>query len=82
MSIKQLEKSGIEAIKNLRKSKLKNGHPFMINSNSLPPGQCYLEYPDGSIVLVTLSRNNNDFIVITKYSSEEGRLIKKKYQLD
>ena len=82
MSIKQLEKSGTQAVKNLRKSKLKNGQPFMINSNALPSGQCYLEYPDGSIVLVTLSRKNNDFKVITEYSSEEGKLIKKKFQLD
>jgi hypothetical protein len=81
MSIKQLEKSGTAAIKHLRESKLKSGQPFMINSNELPSGQCYLEYPDGSIVLVTLCRNTSDFKVINKYSSKEISQIRKKYQL-
>ena len=36
-------------IKSLRKEKLSQGLPFMINSEDLPSYQCYLEYPDGSI---------------------------------
>ncbi len=81
MKLKQLEKSGIQAIKILRESKLKNGLPFMINSNELPSDQCYLEYPDGSIQLVSLCRKNNDFKVIAQYSSADGSQIREKYQL-
>jgi len=81
MKIKRLEKSANQAIKNLRKAKLKNGQPFMINSDSLPSNQCYLEYPDGKIALVSLSRKNNDFKTIIKYSSEEGNSIRKKFKL-
>jgi hypothetical protein len=81
MSIKQIEKSGLQAIKNLRERKLKNGQPFMINSNSLPSGQCYMEYPNGSIALVSLCRKSSDFKVITEYSAKQVNLIRKKYQL-
>lgn len=81
MKVSQLEKSGLQAIKNLRASKLKSGLPFMINAKSLPSNQCYLEYPNGSIALVTLSRKENDFKVITKYSDSEGSVIKKQFKL-
>ncbi|MEO6231121.1 MAG: hypothetical protein ABIP10_13390 [Ferruginibacter sp.] len=81
MKVAQLEKSGIEAIKNLRDYKLKNGLPFMINAKTLPSNQCYLEYPNGSVDLVVLSKKDNDFKVITKYSALEGSLIKKQFKL-
>ena len=81
MKLKQLEKSGIQAIKILRDSKFRNGLPFMINSKELPSDQCYLEYPDGSIELVTLSRKDNDFKVITEFSSEQGEAIRKQFKL-
>jgi hypothetical protein len=83
MKIKQLEKSAIQAVRILRESKLKNGLPFMINSENLPSDQCYLEYPNGSITLVSLSRKSSDFEIIVEYSrdSEESRQIKKKYNL-
>jgi hypothetical protein len=79
MKIKQLEKSANEAIKNLHESKLKNGFPFMINSDDLPSNQCYLEYPNGSIRLVFLSRRTSDFETIIEYSLEESNLIRKKF---
>lgn len=81
MTIKQLEKSGLEAIKNLRASKFRNGLPFMINSNVLPSDQCYLEYADGSVELVELSRRSSDFKVITVFSQKEGITIRKKFNL-
>ena len=64
MSIKQLEKSGILAIKNLRAGKFKLGQPFMINYKILPSDQCYMEYPDGSIIHVKLSRQYSDFKIM------------------
>ena len=81
MNIKQLEKSASQAIKSLRLNKLQNGYPFMINSDSLPSNQCYLEYPDGSIALVFLNRKLNDFKTITEYSSEQSELIRKQFKL-
>jgi len=82
MKLKQLEKSGIEAIKSLREHKLKNGQPFMINSKTLPSDQCYMEYPDGSIALVALCRKTSDFKIIGQFSNEEETAIRKKYQLN
>ena len=81
MKIKQLEKSGKRAVRMLRRNKLNMGLPFMINSHTLPSGQCYLEYPNGSIFIVTICRKNSDFKVISELSSEEGRSIRKKYKL-
>lgn len=81
MTVLQLKKSGIAAVEKLRESKLKSGVPFMINTKTLPSNQCYLEYPDGSIALVVLSRKDNDFKIITKYSNEEGTLIRKEFNL-
>jgi hypothetical protein len=82
IKIKQAEKAAIRVIRNLRESKLKNGIPFMINTNSLPSHQCYLEYPNGLIVLASLCRLSIDFKVIAEYSYAESDLIRKKYKLD
>lgn len=49
--IEEIEKAGIAAVKKLRQKKLQSGIPFMINSKELPGNQCYLEYPDGSMML-------------------------------
>ena len=81
MKLKQLERSANQAIKNLRKEKLKNGLTFMINSDRLPSNQCYLEYPNGSIHLVFLSRKANDFEVIQEYSHEESDMLRKEFKL-
>ena len=71
MKRKKLEKSGLLAIQILRRNKLAHGHPFMINSYKLPEDQCYLEYPNGSIQVVTICRNKKDFEVIRELSIEE-----------
>jgi hypothetical protein len=82
MTRKQLEKAGLQALKDLRRNKLDMGFPFMININTLPPGQCYMEYPDGTIKLVTIDRDHNDFKVITELSSEDVSSFRKKHKLD
>ncbi|MES2773912.1 MAG: hypothetical protein V4722_06995 [Bacteroidota bacterium] len=79
--IQEIEKAGNEAIKRLRSSKLKNGHPFMINSNELPTNQCYLEYPDGSIALVTIIKPAMDFTVIHKLNKTEEAALRQKFNL-
>jgi len=69
---KALERSGNDAVKQLRKAKHDKGFPFMINSKQLPSNQCYLEYPDGRIMLVILkSPDDRDFTVIRELSPIE-----------
>jgi len=76
-----IEKKGAEAVRKLRLQKLQKGSPFMINSKELPAGQCYLEYPDGRIVLVSLTPNSMDYSVIKELTLAEIAIIRKKYQL-
>jgi len=79
--IQEIERTGTAAVKRLRIRKLKSGHPFMINSKDLPGNQCYLEFPDGSISLVTIIKPARDFTVIKKLSQIEGNSIRAKYNL-
>ncbi len=81
MKRKILEMSGLIAIQIIRKEKLMSGHPFMINSPLLPAGQCYLEYPDGSIQIVTLSRSRKDFDLVRILSEQETTSLKTRLQL-
>lgn len=80
-SINDMESAGTEAVKRLRKQKLMNGHPFMINSRSLPKGQCYLEYPDGIIKIASLSPSKAEFTILKNLTSTESSLIRKQYHL-
>jgi len=82
MTIKQLEKSGIDAVKILRKNKHKMGVPFMINVKELPSTQCYLEYPNGYIKLVTIGEDKYDFEVIKELTLSQSNVIRKKYKID
>jgi hypothetical protein len=81
MQRKKLEQSGLLAIQLLRKSKLEQGHPFMINSQTLPEDQCYLELPSGIIQLVRINRSKKDFEVVRELSPKEQSLVKKSLQI-
>ena len=81
MKRKKLEQSGILALQLLRKTNLEQGHPFMINSDKLPIDECYLEFPDGSIQLVSISRSKQDFTVVRQLSVKEQISIRKTLQL-
>lgn len=80
-SIRQLENAGSKAVRKLREKKLRKGIPFMINCNELPSHQCYLEYSDGSINLVTLNASRTDFVVIKKLTTNEMKRLRKKFKL-
>lgn len=80
-NIELIEQTGTEAVRELRKQTLADGHPFMINSNDLPNSQCYLEYPNGSIHLVSLSENKRDFDLIRKLSIKEAKALRSKFNL-
>lgn len=77
-----LSLAGTNAVKRLRRSKLKHGNPFMINSKELPVDQCYLEYPGGSIVLATLSKSNKDFDIIRELTIIETDELRRKFDLE
>lgn len=79
--VQKLEQTGSNAVKMLRINKLRKGMPFMINAKELPGNQCYLEFPDGKILLVTISSAGSDFTVLRELSSIENADIRKKYHL-
>jgi hypothetical protein len=80
--VKKLEQLGTNAVKRLRIEKLKNGNPFMINSKDLPIDQCYLEYANGKIVLVSFSSGSHDFIKIRELTNQESSALRYKFELD
>jgi hypothetical protein len=81
MTAKRIEQSGLEAVKLLRKKKHRQGLPFMINSDILPPDQCYLEYPDGSMKVVEANSRKSDFVVIEDVNPKFAKQLKKKLKL-
>ncbi len=77
----EMEKIAKTAVKQLRSEELMNGIPFMINSNDLPSTQCYIEYPDGRIDLVSMLSGQRDFKIIRELSAREASALRKKYNL-
>lgn len=74
-------KNAQKEIKALRKRRLSEGLTFMINSESLPQGQCYLEYPDGSMVIAEANSKESDFNIIEALDGFEINKIKKELNL-
>lgn len=82
MTGKQLEKAGMKAVQELRRNKLNSGLPFMINTNLLRTHQCYMEYPDGSINIVTFCHETIDFKIVASLSANENKKIRRKLKLN
>jgi hypothetical protein len=78
-ALQTIEKKGTEAVQELRLQKLRDGHPFMINSKELKSDQCYLEYPDGTIQLVFLKNAAREFTVIRTLSLPEAESLRKRF---
>jgi hydrogenase maturation factor HypF (carbamoyltransferase family) len=76
-----LEKTGTDAVKRLRKQKLASGKPFMINSKDLSATQSYLEYPDGSISIVTVAPDSRSFITVRKLTADEAQSVLRQHDL-
>ena len=76
-----IEQKGTQAVKEMRLQKLKSGYPFMINSKELSTNQCYLEYPNGIIKLVSFTSAARDFNVIRELSFTEASRLRQKYKL-
>jgi hypothetical protein len=81
-SIKEIEVLGINAVKKLRRSRLSRGEFFMINSNSLPPDRCYLEYPEGSIKVAIYESGAKNFTIVRELETEESSELRKKFDLE
>jgi hypothetical protein len=79
--IEELEQLGTDAVRELRRNRLKRGLPFMISSRSLPSDQSYLEFPEGRIVLVTYTRNAKDFTELRELSHQEIIRIREQFDL-
>lgn len=77
MERKNIEERARLAILELRMQKHKMGYPFMINSSTLPSGQCWLEYPSGEIHLVELSKSKTDFDIVKVLSLKESDALRK-----
>ena len=80
-SIQDIQKAGNEAVRRLRKQKLSSGHPFMINSKKLPKGQCYLEFPNGHIELVSIASTKRNFHTIRQFTNDESTKIRMQHHL-
>lgn len=76
-----LENVGSNAVHRLRTETLSAGQPFMINVADLPKDQCYLEYPDHSIHLMSYIKGKNDFVSLKKLSSKDGASLRKRLGL-
>lgn len=74
--IEVLEDIATKAVHRLRKETLSSGQPFMINVKNLPPNQCYLEFPDHTIQLVTFVQGKNDFVPIRKLSARDSKRLR------
>jgi hypothetical protein len=68
-------------VRKLREQKLRDGHPFMINAKELASDQCYLEYPNGSIKLVTVVHSSRDIDVIKELSYAEAEELRRRFNL-
>ena len=74
-------KSATNKIKSLRREKLAQGIPFMINSEELPSSQCYLEYPDGSIKIVEANSQETDFKIIKELDFLNAEVLRRNLKL-
>ena len=66
-------------VKKLREQKLRAGLPFMINVKELASNQCYLEYPDGVIKLVSIVLLTRDINVVKELNSLEADGLRKRF---
>jgi len=76
-----LENIGTAAVMQLRKEKLASGKSFMINSEELPAKQSYMEYPDGTINIVTIAPDERSFVTIRKLSDTEAQAVRHQFNL-
>ncbi len=77
----QLAARGTEAVLRMRQQKFRNGHPFMINTNELSSGQCYMEYPDGRIKQMIVETSSRGLKVLRELSGTEANILRRQHRL-
>jgi hypothetical protein len=80
-SIIELKEIGNTVVRDLRNKKLSDGRTFMIYSDQLPKNQSYLEYPDNSIKIVTVSNDQKSFTIVKELTNKQATGIRKKHNL-
>jgi len=75
-TIEELRKISQTVVRRLRKQKLEKGQPFLIWSPELPKDQSYLEFPDHSIKIVSISHDMKSFTVISELNTIQAGKIR------
>jgi len=78
-TVKITSRKGTNAVKKLREQKLRSGLPFMINVKELSTNQCYLEYPNGSIKLITVVHSSRDIDIVRELTSTEASHLRERF---
>jgi hypothetical protein len=65
-------------VKKLRDQKLRAGLPFMINIKELASNQCYLEYPNGVIKLVSMVSSSREINVVKELNATDANNLRKR----
>lgn len=79
-SLKTIGERGTNAVLKLREHKLKNGLPFMINTNELATNQYYLEYPNGTIKLISIIPASQDIDIVRELTKEESTKLRRRFR--
>ena len=81
VSIHFTSNRGTIAVRKLREKKLKNGLPFMINTKELASNQCYMEYPNGTIKLMTVINSTKEIDFLRELSLTEADNLRSRLHL-
>ncbi len=80
-TIEELKTISGTVVRRLRRQKLDNGKPFLIWSDKLPKNQSYLEYPDHSIKIVTVSPDLMSFTVVEELTNVQAQVLRNELNL-
>ena len=78
-SVETTSRKGTLSVRKLRELKLRSGLPFMINARELATDECYLEYPDGSIKLISVAHTSSNMDVIRELTSKEASQLRRRF---
>lgn len=72
LHLQKSSENGTLAVQQLRKVRLSKGLPFMINTAEVGENVCYLEYPDGTITKVAVSKSGIEFQTLQTLSATQA----------
>ncbi|MGN6437000.1 MAG: hypothetical protein ACTHMM_10725 [Agriterribacter sp.] len=80
LSLEITSERGTNAVLKLREQKLKNGLPFMINTKELASNQYYLEYPNGSIKLISIIPSSQNINIVRELTKDEASKLRSRFR--